>query len=213
MFILDSTLEDYCTTHTQAEPDLLHQLYRETYQKVLQPRMLSGHAQGRMLSLLSKLHKPKTILEIGTYTGYSAICLAEGLAENGTLHTLDINEELAPFYNKYFEKAGIANKVNAVIGNALDIIPTIEGEFDLVFMDADKHNYINYFNLVADRMPSGGLLLIDNVLWSGKVLEPAKEKDIDTQALQKLNKLITEDIRFENVLVPLRDGLMMARRV
>ena len=210
MNFLPKLIAQYCEQNTQPEDPVLHELFRETHQKVLRSRMLSGHNQGILLTLLSKLCKPKCILEIGTYTGYSAICLAKGLRKGGVLHTLDINEELEDFCQRFFEKAGFSSQIKQHIGNALDTLPTIEGPFDVVFMDADKKNYLNYLALIEDKMPSGSLLLIDNVLWSGKVVEPVDEKDLDTQVLVNLNKHITNSDKWENVLIPIRDGLMMA---
>jgi predicted O-methyltransferase YrrM len=176
----------------------------------MMPRMLSGHLQGRFLAMMSQMIQPKSILEIGTYTGYSAICLAEGLQQGGTLHTIDINEELETLVRKYFENAGIANQVHYHIGNAIDIIPTIEGTFDLVFIDADKINYANYYDLVIDRVAKGGYIMADNVLWSGKVIEDKKDKD--TAAIDAYNKKLMADTRVETVLVPIRDGILIARK-
>ena len=175
--------------------------------------MLSGQLQGRILSMFSQMIQPKTILEIGTYTGYSAICLAEGLQENGSLHTIDINEELKSMCERYFEKAGINKQVKLYTGNAMNIIPTIDAEFDLVFIDADKENYSNYFDLIIERMPIGGYIIADNVLWSGKVVEEVDTKDIETQGLIAFNKKIHESKRVENLLLPIRDGLMVCRKV
>lgn len=212
MEFIDPKIEDYSLTHSNQQNELLHKLERETHTSVLKPRMISGHLQGRILSMLSKMQQPKRILEIGTYTGFSALCFAEGLQKDGELITIDINEELAPLCKRYFDASEYRNQIKPMIGNALDIIPTLKGEFDIVFIDADKSNYINYYDLVIDRIPSGGLIIIDNVLWSGKVLEIPKEKDIDTQVLQELNKMVTEDARVENLLLPVRDGLMIARK-
>lgn len=212
MEFIDPKIEDYSLTHSNQQNDLLHKLERETHTSVLKPRMISGHLQGRILSMLSKMQQPKRILEIGTYTGFSALCFAEGLQNDGELITIDINEELAPLCKRYFDASEYRNQIKPMIGNALDIIPTLEGEFDIVFIDADKSNYIKYYEMVIDRIPSGGLIIIDNVLWSGKVLETPKEKDIDTQVLQELNKMVTEDARVENLLLPVRDGLMIARK-
>ena len=173
--------------------------------------MLSGHYQGRILAMLSKLIRPKTILEIGTYTGYSALCLAEGLNEKGLLHTIDHNEELVDFQKKYFDKSPYKDRIKQYLGNALDIIPTIKSSFDLVFIDADKSNYSNYFNLVIDKMNKGGVILSDNVLWSGKVIETPDPKDEDTKALISYNKLLKEDSRIETIVLPIRDGLTISR--
>lgn len=211
MDFLPQKIEDYVIAHSEDEPELLQQLNRETWQKVLVPRMLSGHFQGRVLAMLSKLQRPKSILEIGTYTGYSALCLAEGLTANGTLHTIDHNEELLSLQKKYFDKSDYKNQIKQYTGNALDIIPTIGSTFDLVFIDADKSNYINYFNLIIDKMNKGGIILSDNVLWSGKVTEKLDPKDIDTKALIAYNKLLKDDNRVETVLLPIRDGLTITR--
>jgi caffeoyl-CoA O-methyltransferase len=211
MEFIAKEIELYAEDHTSKESTYLEELNRETNQKVLQPRMLSGHLQGRILSMLSKLHKPKNILEIGTYTGYSALCLAEGLQNSGTLHTIDINEELAPLSRKYFDKSGYGKNIVQHLGNALDIIPTLNENWDIVFIDADKSNYINYYNLVLDKMSTGGLIICDNVLWSGKVLLNADKLDEDTLTLKHLNRLIQNDTRVENLLLPVRDGLLLAK--
>lgn len=212
MNFLDPAIDQYASEHTSQESDLLHQLNRETHMKVLQPRMLSGHFQGRLLSMISHMVKPKFILEIGTYTGYSALCLAEGLQHNGSLLTIDINEELETRCRSYFDRSEYANQITMQIGNALEIIPNIEQPIDLVFIDADKDNYTNYFELCLPKLSAGGFMLIDNVLWSGKVLHPAKPNDIDTAALQAFNTMLTEDHRVEQVLLPVRDGLTLVRK-
>lgn len=211
MEFIPKELDDYVTAHTQEEPELLKQLNRETWAKVLQPRMLSGHFQGRVLSMISKLVNPKNILEIGTYTGYSALCLAEGMKKNGVLHTIDINEELYDLQRKYFDKSGHGQQIFQHVGDALEIIPKIDLKFDLVFIDADKSNYPNYFKLILPKMNSGGVILSDNVLWSGKVIQPLKKEDIDTPALLEYNQLINTDLRVESVLLPIRDGLTITR--
>lgn len=211
MHFLSETLENYVAQHSQDEPEVLRELARETHLKVLQPRMLSGHFQGRVLSLLSKLVRPKHILEIGTYTGYSAICLAEGLQPNGQLQTIDVNEELVSLQRKYFEKSGFGELIIQHLGDAQKIIPSLNFSFDLVFIDADKENYSNYFDLVLPKMNNGGLILSDNVLWSGKVVEPVKPTDKSTLALLEYNKKLKEDPRIETVLLPIRDGLMVSR--
>jgi predicted O-methyltransferase YrrM len=211
MHFLPEDIDNYVVQHSQQEPELLKELSRETWQKVLNPRMLSGAFQGRVLSMISKLISPKTILEIGTYTGYSALCLAEGLQEHGTLHTIDKNEELEELQSKYFEKSSYGNQIKQYVGNAIEIIPTIEDSFDLVFIDADKSNYLNYFELIIGKMNKGGIILSDNVLWSGKVVEPLDEKDIDTKVLLEYNRLLNEDERIETVLLPIRDGLTVSR--
>lgn len=201
--------EEYASNHSSNESEILKQLSRETHLKILNARMLSGHLQGKLLELISFMIKPDRILEIGTYTGYSAIALTQGLSENGILHTIEINEELEFIARKFFNKSGLEDKIKLHIGNALKIIPTLNETFDIVFIDADKENYINYYNLIFDKVRKGGFIIADNVLWSGKVLTEAQENDIDTINLQKFNKLITEDKRVENILLPLRDGLMI----
>ena len=211
MHFLPEKLDNYVVSHSQQEPNLLKELSRETWQKVLNPRMLSGAFQGRVLSMISKLINPKNILEIGTYTGYSALCLAEGMKPNGKLHTIDKNEELEELQYTYFQKSEYKNQIIQHIGNAIDIIPTIDDTFDLVFIDADKSNYLNYFHLIIDKMNSGGIILSDNVLWSGKVIEELDPKDIDTKVLLEYNKLLNEDSRLETVLLPIRDGLTISR--
>ncbi len=211
MNFISDAIDDYVLKHSQVEPSLLQELNKETWQKVLNPRMLSGAFQGRLLSLLSKLIRPTSILEIGTYTGYSALCLVEGLSPNGVLHTIDKNEELETLQNKYFEKSGFRNQISQHFGNALDIIPTIKTSFDLVFIDADKVNYVNYFNSIISKMNSGGVIISDNVLWSGKVVADLDPKDEDTKVLLAYNKLLQEDSRLETVLLPIRDGLTISR--
>jgi predicted O-methyltransferase YrrM len=211
MSFLSEKLEDYVISHTQNEPQLLQQLNKETWQKILNPRMLSGTYQGRVLSMISKIINPKSILEIGTYTGYSALCLGEGLQKNGTLITIDKNEELEAFSKKYFNASNYKNQIEQLTGNALEIIPTINKKFDLVFIDADKANYSNYFHLIIDKMNPGGIILSDNVLWSGKVIEEIKPNDMDTQELLVYNKLLNNDERIETVLLPIRDGLTISR--
>jgi predicted O-methyltransferase YrrM len=214
MNFLSEELDNYVVIHSQDEPELLQQLNRETYQKILQPRMLSGHYQGRILSMISKLINPKSILEIGTYTGYSALCLAEGMQQSGELHTIDINEELFDFQRKYFDKSGYGEQIFQHLGNALDIIPKLNKTFDLVFIDADKENYVNYFNVIIDIMTPGAIILSDNVLWSGKVLETKfKKEDTSTPALIEYNKLLKEDKRVETVMLPIRDGLTISRKL
>jgi len=211
MDFLPEKLEDYVLAHSQTEPKILKELNRETWQTVLNPRMLSGEFQGRLLSMISKLVQPQNILEIGTYTGYSALCMAEGMLADGTLHTIDRNEELYDLQRKYFDQSNYGSQIKQHIGNALEIIPTINKKFDLVFVDADKSNYSNYFNLIIDKMNKGGVILSDNVLWSGKVVEKLNPKDIDTAALLAYNKLMNEYKRIETVLLPIRDGLTLSR--
>lgn len=211
MHFLPENIDEYVVAHSAEEPAHLQALTRETYQKILQPRMLSGAYQGRVLSMISKLVNPKTILEIGTFTGYSALCLAEGLQQGGQLHTIDIKEELVDFQKKHFEKSAFAKAIQQHLGPALEIIPSLDVQLDLVFIDADKRNYINYFNAIIEKMNSGGIILSDNVLWSGKVVEPLQEKDIDTKVLLEYNTLLTQDSRLETVLLPIRDGLTVSR--
>ena len=211
MHFLPENIDNYVVEHSQKEPEILKELSRETWQKVLNPRMLSGAFQGRVLSMIAKLIQPKNILEIGTYTGYSALCLAEGLSSEGKIFTVDKNEELETLQNKYFEKSGYRNQIEQFVGNALEIIPTIDAKFDLVFIDADKSNYINYFHLMIDKMNPGGIILSDNVLWSGKVVEKLDPKDKDTKVLLEYNKLLNTDDRIETVLLPIRDGLTISR--
>ena len=212
MNFLPETLDTYVVNHSENEPELLQQLTRATFQKILQPRMLSGHYQGRVLSMISKLVHPKNILEIGTYTGYSALCLAEGMQADGVLHTIDINEELVDFQRQFFDKSDYGKQIHQHLGNALDIIPNLDMMFDLVFIDADKDNYPNYFNCIIDKLNKGGIILSDNVLWSGKVIEPLKEDDISTKALLEYNQLLKSDTRVETVMLPIRDGLTISRK-
>ena len=211
MHFISQELEDYIEQHSEKEPALLAALNKETYQKILLPRMLSGHFQGRVLSMLSKLIRPVNILEIGTYTGYSALCLCEGMQENGQLHTIDIKEELVDFQRKHFDKSLWGKQIIQHLGEAVDIIPTLDLKFDLVFIDADKENYLNYFELILPKMNKGGIILSDNVLWSGKVLEPLNPKDLSTKILLEYNQLLATDSRVETVLLPIRDGLTVSR--
>ncbi len=211
MHFLPEKIDDYVVEHSQKEPQILKELSKETWQKVLNPRMLSGAFQGRVLSMISKLVQPKSVLEIGTYTGYSALSIAEGLHPEGTIYTIDKNEELCSLQDKYFKKSGFQNQIQQYVGNALEIIPTLNTTFDLVFIDADKSNYINYFHLIIDKMNAGGIILSDNVLWSGKVIEALDEKDIDTKVLLAYNTLLNSDERLETVLLPIRDGLTISR--
>ena len=211
MHFISPELEDYIEQHSEKEPELLAALNKETYQKILLPRMLSGHFQGRVLSMLSKLIRPVNILEIGTYTGYSALCLCEGMQENGQLHTIDIKEELVDFQRKHFDKSPWGNQIVQHLGEAIDIIPKLDLKFDLVFIDADKENYLNYFELIVPKINKGGIILSDNVLWSGKVLEPLNPKDTSTKILLEYNQLLKDDPRVETVLLPIRDGLTVSR--
>jgi predicted O-methyltransferase YrrM len=211
MHFISEELEDYIEKHSQAEPPLLAQLSKETYQKVLLPRMLSGHFQGRVLSMLSKLIRPTTILEIGTYTGYATLCLCEGMQKNGQMHTIDIKEELVDFQRKYFDLSGWGTQIVQHLGEGTAIIPTLDVKFDLVFIDADKENYLNYYELILPKMNRGGIILSDNVLWSGKVLEPLQPNDLSTKILLEYNELLRNDPRVETVLLPIRDGLTVSR--
>jgi len=206
-------IEKYILEHTKHEDSLLAELNRETYLKVIQPRMLSGHLQGKFLEMISCMFKPKTILEVGTYTGYSAICLAKGLSDDGILHTIEINQELQIFSEKYFERARLNFKIQQHTGSALEIIPQMDEVFDLVFIDADKENYLNYYKLVFDKVRTGGFILADNALWDGKVLNNPDQQDKETKGIDEFNKYIQQDDRIENMLLPLRDGIMMIRKL
>ena len=208
--IANASLE-YAESHSTRESKLLEKLRRETFQKVLHPRMLSGPLQGRLLSLISKLIRPKRILELGTYTGYATLCLSEGLVQDGDIHTIDKNEELIAIQNKYFKSSGKRSNIHQHLGEALSILPQLEGPFDLVFIDADKENTQAYFDLCMERVPSGGLILTDNVLWSGKVLDSADKDDRDTLALQEFNHKVANDSRVESLMLPLRDGITLSR--
>lgn len=213
MEFIDQKLADYAERHTSGESDLLAELNRETWAKVLMPRMLSGPLQGRFLSMISKMIRPRRILEIGTYTGYSALCLAEGLTPDGLLHTIDINAELEELVLKYVGKAGLNSKVIMHIGNAMDLLPNLQEEFDLVFIDADKENYSHYYEMAMKKLRPGGYIIADNVLWSGKVIENnALENDSETKALNEFNNRVGLDSRVENILLPIRDGLMVIRK-
>ena len=207
MHFLSRDLEDYIAQNSEQEPPLLKELTRETHLKVLRPRMITGHHQGRVLSLLSRLVRPKAILEIGTYTGYSAICLAEGLSEDGVLHTIDKNEELSEIQKRYFERSPFRKQIVQHTGEALELLPTFNDIFDLAFIDADKKEYPEYFEATLPKMRKGGLILLDNVLWSGKVVEPLKENDKVTEILLKFNRDLATDTRVRTVLLPIRDGL------
>ena len=213
MNFLNRDLDDYVVAHSENEPELLYELNRQTHIKILQPRMLSGHFQGRVLSMLAHMIQPKNILEIGTYTGYSALCFAEGLQDGGKITTIDINYELEDMVREYIAKAGLENTIDFKVGNAMEIIPTVYEEFDLVFIDADKGNYENYYNLVFDKVRKGGYIIADNVLWSGKVLEDYEILDVDTRVLMDYNDMVQKDDRVQNVLFPVRDGLNIARKL
>ena len=211
MHFLSEELENYAAQHTEDEPLLLQELNKRTHLNVLQPRMISGHFQGRFLSLLSKMVQPRTILEIGTYTGYATLCLAEGLHPEGVLHTIDIKEELTDIQREFFDRSGYGSQIVQHLGKAADIIPSLNTTFDLVFIDADKQNYAHYFDLVIEKMNRGGIILSDNVLWSGKVVEEVKHNDKHTQALMAYNQKIKDDLRVETVLLPIRDGITLSR--
>lgn len=211
MQFLNANLDKYISEHSQEEPDLLKQLNRETHLKVLHPRMITGHFQGRVLSLLSKIQQPRYILEIGTYTGYSALCLAEGLPADGELHTIDKNEELTDIQCKYFNLSPYAGQIVQHSGDALKIIPEIDLIFDLIYIDAEKKEYLNYLELIMPKTRAGSLILSDNVLWSGKVLEPLQEGDQATAVILDYNRRLKEDKRLESVLLPVRDGLTLSR--
>ena len=211
MHFLSEELENYAAQHTEDEPLLLQELNKRTHLNVLQPRMISGHFQGRFLSLLSKMVQPRTILEIGTYTGYATLCLAEGLHPEGVLHTIDIKEELTDLQREFFDRSGYGSQIVQHLGKAADIIPSLDTTFDLVFIDADKQNYAHYFDLVIEKMNRGGIILSDNVMWSGKVVEEVKHNDKHTQALMAYNQKIKDDPRVETVLLPIRDGITLSR--
>ncbi|TND07647.1 MAG: O-methyltransferase family 3 [Bacteroidetes bacterium] len=212
MEFLPTELEKYVTGHTRPESDLLQKLNRETHAKVLKPRMLSGHLQGQVLRMFSYMIRPKNILEIGTFTGYSALCLCEGLQDDGKLITIDINEELEPMVRRYFSESGKDARIDYRVGNALEIIPGLNQSFDLVFIDADKVNYARYYEMVMPMLRPGGFIIADNVLWSGKVLDPLTNKDEDTRAICAFNEHVANDSRVETVLFPIRDGLMVIRK-
>jgi len=209
----DPQIIKYVENHTSPEPGILRKIARETHLKVLRPRMLSGHLQGRLLSLFSKLIRPHYALDIGTYTGYSAICLTEGLAKNGKLITIEKNDELEPMIREFFAEAGLEDRIELLIGDAKDIIPQLNHKFDLVFIDADKEFYQSYYELIIDKVSAGGLIIADNALWDGKVAAPASPKDKDTPELVAFNKMVQDDPRVENILLPIRDGLMIIRKL
>ena len=212
MEFIPEAIDNYVKEHSDQESELLQKINRETYARVMMPRMLSGHVQGRVLSMLSHMMKPEVIVEVGTYTGYSALCMAEGMAENGKLITLDINEELEDQVRGYFDESPYSNQIDYRIGNAMELLPEIDEPIDLVFIDADKKNYFNYYKLVFDKVRPGGFIIADNVLWSGKVVQIEKKIDKDTQAILDFNRWVQEDDRVENVLFPVRDGLMVVRK-
>jgi predicted O-methyltransferase YrrM len=211
--LINEQIEFYCEAHTSKESDLLYRLNRETHLKILNPRMLSNHLQGKFLSFISKMIKPRNILEIGTFTGYSALCLVEGLQPNGALHTIEIEEELENIITKYFNLSEHKEKLHIHIGNALKIIPSLKKEWDLVFMDAEKTEYLQYYEMVLPKVKKGGYILVDNVLWNGKVIQEGKENDADTKAIKEFNVFVQNDNRVENVLLPIRDGLMLIEKL
>ena len=212
MEFISEKIAEYLSQNSDKEPEILSKLNKETHQKILQPRMLSGHIQGRFLSLISKIKSPLHILEIGTYTGYGTLCLAEGLATNGKIFTIDRNEELINIQNKYFEESGNRDKIVQLTGNAVDILMDLNENFDLIFIDADKENYIKYFDIVSKKLNPNGIIISDNVLWSGKVVEES-DNDEETDTLIKFNKLLSKDERFETIILPLRDGLSISRLI
>lgn len=213
MDFISEKLTEYISENSNTEPEILAKLNEETYQKVLQPRMLSGHIQGRFLSMISKMKSPSCILEIGTYTGYGTLCLAEGLLDGGKIFTIDKNEELLKIQNKYFKMSGKRDKIIQLTGNAKDILENLDESYDIVFIDADKENYIEYFNLVSERLNNNGIIISDNVLWSGKVLNTPSKNDEETNILIEFNKTLNEDERFETIILPLRDGLSISRLI
>ena len=212
MNFISEKLNDYIKKHSNKESDLLKELSRETRSKILNSRMLSGSYQGRILSMISKLTKPKYILEIGTYTGYSSLCLAEGMKNDGELHTIDKNEELYDFQKKYFNKSGYGDKIFQHLGNALELIQTINKKFDLIFLDADKENYAKYLELLVNKLNTNGILVTDNVLWSGKVTMPISDEDLSTQEINKFNKLLNQRTDMETIILPIRDGISISRK-
>ena len=209
---IDDNILNYSISKSEKESKLLNDLYRETYLKVLNPRMISGHYQGRILSLISKIISPKKILEIGTYTGYSAICLCEGMDKGGVLHTIDNNKELVEIQNKYFKKANLKDKIVQHSGDAKNIIPSIDEEFDIVFIDADKESYPEYYDLIINKVRTGGIIIADNILWSGKILEKVEKDDQATKSIIEFNNKIIEDDRVKNIILPIRDGLNIVRK-
>jgi len=214
MEFIPKEIEAYAEAHTEPENELLRQLNRDTHAKIMRPRMLSGHLQGRLLALFSRLVHPHHILEIGTYTGYSALCLCEGLAPGGKLTTIDSNEELEGFARETFARSEYHTQIDYRIGKALDILPTLAGPFDLMFIDADKVNYSRYYDMILDKLRPGGIIMADNVLWSGKIVDPSAAKsDRDTQALLAFNKKIREDTQVKCLLLPVRDGIMVAQKI
>ena len=212
MEFISEKIAEYLLQNSDKEPEILSKLNKETHQKILQPRMLSGHLQGRFLSLISKIKSPFHILEIGTYTGYGTICLAEGLATNGKIFTIDRNKELINIQNKYFEESGNRDRIVQLTGSATEILMDLDENFDLIFIDADKENYIKYFEIVSKKLNPNGIIISDNVLWSGKVVEES-DGDQETNTLKKFNSLLSKDERFETIILPLRDGLSISRLI
>ena len=210
---VDKKILEYVQDKSSEESKILNDLSRETHLKVLNPRMLSGHYQGRLLSLISKLIKPKSILEIGTYTGYSTLCLLEGLEKKGLIHTIDHNDELLNIQNKFFERAKVSNRIKQYTGDAKEIIKNLKVKFDLIFIDADKENYPLYYDLVFDKLKSGGIIIADNILWSGKILEKVEKDDYATQSIINFNNKIKNDKRVEKIILPIRDGLSLIRKI
>ncbi len=214
MLIENTELEEYIIDHTSEEEDILKELNRATYSKMMHPRMLSGHLQGKVLKMLTQMINPRNVLELGTYTGYSAISIALGLSETSKIYTIDIDDEIEDFASKYIEKSGLKNKIEFIVGNALELIPTLDKEFQMVFIDAEKNEYLQYYNAIFDKVSSGGYIIADNVLWSGKVVEKnIKSNDHFTKGIIEFNKFIQSDNRVENVLFPIRDGLMIIRKL
>lgn len=213
LFDLNPELLKYIENHTSEEDEILAELRRYTFLKVVHPRMISGPVQGKFLEMISKLIKPEKILEIGTYTGYSAICLARGLGDKGKLITIERNDELNEIYNRFFDKSGLSDKIKSITGDALQEIPGLEDEFDMIFIDADKEEYPDYYQLILPKMRSGGLMIVDNVLWDGKVIKEEFREDKATQSIMKFNNLVNNDKQVENILLPLRDGLMLIRKL
>ncbi len=210
---ISEQIANYITSHSRQEDPVLAKLNRETHIKMIYPRMISGPLQGKLLEFISRMIHPDYILEIGTFTGYSAICLAKGLAEKGKLITIEINDELTLFSQKYFKEAGLSSKIELLIGNAIDIIPTLPYTFDLIFIDADKKEYVSYYNAAFDKLAQGGFIIIDNVLWGNKVVNESKNSDQETQAIKKLNDLIVNDPGVENIILPMRDGINLIRKI
>lgn len=212
MIELPEQLENYILKHSDPEDTLLYELYRETHKKVLHPRMLSGHLQGKLLEFFVKMIQPEKALEIGTYTGYSAICIARGLPENGQLHTIEINDELEDFIKHYFHRSGYQKRITLHIGHALEIIPTLGNEFDLIYIDGDKREYPQYLKSCKKILRPGGFILADNVFWDGKVLKKPKNADLHTKGISEFNEIVQQDTELENLMLPLRDGLMIIRK-